>query len=60
MNEQTKIVIDENRKYICETLNINYSKLKNKQKTLVDNLVNAYIYYGLVLREKDDKANQSN
>lgn len=52
MKKEYEIAIKEAREDICKTLKLNYSKLKAKQKGLINELATAYIFYALTMQEK--------
>lgn len=55
ISRQSQLLIKETQKHVCETLKINYSKLKSKPKALLDRMIVALIRLELEVKENKDK-----
>lgn len=53
--KQNQILVQETTKEVCEVLKINYSKLKSKQKALLDVMIVALINLEIQQRNKQAK-----
>ena len=50
--DKVNVVLKENREFICKELKLTYSKLTKKQKQMIDDLTIAFVYWGIIQRDK--------